>query len=126
MKILFLFALIISIHSYSQSNSNKTLIGKWKLVAESSSNGSAKIFTNEIKNGEILIFQSKNRLKNENGNMGTYEIEGDKLKISIDKKERFYLLFFDENNLNKIYLNPATPKYEIICDEGCSFTYIKL
>ena len=126
MKILFLLAFIISINSYSQNNLNKTLIGKWKFVAESGKNGSAKIFTNEIKNGETLIFESKSKLQNENGDKGTYKINGNKLKINIAKKERFYLMFFDEINPNKIYLNPVTSKYEIICDEGCSFTYIKL
>lgn len=126
MRILFLLAFIISMNSYSQNNLNKTLIGKWKLIAESGSKGSAKIFTNEIKNGETLMFQSKSKLQNENGDKGTYNIDGNKLKINIDKKERFYLMFFDENNPNKIYLNPVTSKYEIICDEGCSFTYIKL
>lgn len=126
MRILFLLAFIISINSYSQNNLNKTLIGKWKLIAESGKNGSAQIFTNEIKNGETLIFESKSKLKNENGDQGTYNIDGNKLQINIDKKERFYLMFFDENNPNKIYLNPVTSKYEIICDEGCSFTYIKL
>jgi len=123
MRLIIFFALIMSIHSCAQNKSTKSLIGKWKLIAESGSKGDAKIYTNKIKNGEILIFHVKQKLTNESGDEGKYKLDGNKLEINLNKKERFYLLFYDQNNSNKIYLSPVTPKYEIICDEGCSFIY---
>lgn len=120
-----LLLMIFSINTCAQEKRNNSMIGKWKLIAESGRNG-ANVFTNEIKNGEILIFETENKITNEKGKKGTYELNDNKLKIKLNGLEKYYLLFYDDNKSNIIYFNPATPKYEILCDEGCSFTYIKL
>lgn len=126
MKFFIIFLLLLfSINTHAQERKNNSIIGKWKLVAEGGSTG-ANVYSNEIKNGEILIFESENKIKNGKGKKGTYELHDDKLKIKLNREERYYLLSYDENKSNIIYFNPATPKYQIICDEGCAFTYKKL
>lgn len=111
--------------SCGQKRTYNSIIGKWKLIAESGSNGT-EMYTNEIKNGEILSFEPQNMIRNEKGEKGSYELLDNKLKIQLKGLDRYYLLFYDDDKSNTIYLNPVTPKYEIICDEGCSFTYRKL
>ena len=107
-----------------QNNNKFSIFGKWQKIAESGSNG-AKIYTTEIKNGEILSFEKNKIVKDRLGNIGTFTLDGEKLKISLNKKEEYYFIYFDKKDLTKMYLSPVTPEYQIICDEGCSYTYTK-
>ena len=108
-----------------QYNNKFSILGKWQRTAQSESNGGAKIYTTRIKNGEILSFEKNNKVKDEKGNLGTYTLDREKLKITLNKKEEYYFVYYDKKDVTKIYLNPVTPKYQIICDEGCAYTYTK-
>lgn len=125
MRLLIFFVVIISITACAQNKQEQSLIGQWKLIAENGNNG-ANDYTIEIKDGEILHFLSGNKIKNNKGDNGTYQLNNNKLMIQINQSKKYYLIFYDDDNSKIMYLNPVTEKYQIICDEGCSFTYKKI
>jgi hypothetical protein len=124
-KILFLTILILTLGCRAQKK-EFSLLGKWKLIEEISSDGANKIRI-PIKNGETLIFEYNNVVKNEQGDEGKYEVKGDSLHIAIPKKERFYFFRqYKEDDFEKIFLTPVTSEYKIICDEACTEIYEKI
>ena len=124
-KIFQIFFLLVAMSFFAQIKNDSSILGKWQLIASSGSNG-AKNYTNEVKNGEILFFQSKNQVSNEKDSKGTYQLNGDKLKIMLRGLTKHYLLYHDEKNNTIFFITPVTDQYQIICDEGCSFTYTKI
>ncbi len=122
-NILTFLILIIATSSYCQ-NPRFSIHGKWQKVAESGSDG-AKDFTIEIQNGETLLFKKNKKVEDSSGKKGRYKLNGRKLRVSLNNDLRYYLVFYDNNDLNKMFLNPVTSEYQIICDEGCSFTYVR-
>lgn len=124
-KILFLTTLILTLACSAQKK-EFSLLGKWKENEEISSDGANKIRI-PIENGEILIFEPNNVVKDGQDNEGTYEVKGNHLHIVINQKERFYLFSqYKEDNFEKIFLTPVTTEYKIICDEGCPHIYKKI
>ena len=96
-----------------------SIIGKWQEI-EYHGNDGANDYVQNIKNGKIFIFENNNIVKDELNNKGKYELKGDSLRIVLAKDVFHYRFYIDNNNLN---LNPVTEKYEIICDEGCSYLF---
>jgi hypothetical protein len=121
--ILIFFILISTISTYGQ-NKPFSIYGKWQKVAESGSDGANK-FTIGIKNGEILLFKKNKKVEDNAGNIGRYKLKGRKLKVTLNNSLKYYLVFYNDDDLNKMFLSPVTPEYQIICDEGCSFTYVR-
>lgn len=124
-KILALLLLIIISNSCKSQSSEFSLIGKWQAVESSSSDG-AKVFTHKITNGEIFIFELNNIVKDKLGNSGTYSFQDEKLHIELANQDRYYKLYYEKHNSERIFLNPVTSDYQIICDEGCAFIYEKV
>lgn len=118
---LFVFLGILFINA--QKKDDVAIIGKWQHVSSSGSNG-AKMFTNKVKNGNILEFLPSNKVTDNKGLVGFYKLNGEKLEISFDKKVNYYRVFF--NGKKEINLSPVTSDYQIICDEGCSDKYQKI
>ena len=62
-----------------------SILGKWQETAYSADDGGGKMYTNKIKNGAILFFETNNSVKDNLGNIGTYELKGGRLKIELNK-----------------------------------------
>lgn len=122
--ITYLFPLLV-FNSFKSQTKEFTILGKWQAVESSASNG-AKVITHKISNGEIFIFEMKNIVKDKIGNIGTYSFQDNKLHIDLAKQHRYYALYYKKINPERIFLNPVTSDYQIICDEGCAFVYQKL
>lgn len=123
-KLIQIILLLFVITSCAQIKNKNILLGKWQLIATNENDG-GKPHTNEVKNGEILNFQDRNLLNNEKGEKGTYQLENDHLKIVLSGNTRQYLLWYDDKKNTVLHLTPVTEHYQLICDEGCSFTYVK-
>ncbi|TPD71263.1 hypothetical protein [Flavobacterium microcysteis] len=123
-KIITCLFLTLVLNSCKSQTKGFTILGKWQAVEYSGSDG-AKGFTHKISNGEIFIFEMKNIVKDKLGNIGTYTFQNNKLHIELAEQDRYYTLYYDEINPERIFLNPVTSDYQIICDEGCAFTYEK-
>lgn len=124
-KILPLFLLIIITNSCKSQSNEFTLIGKWICIEEHGSNG-AHEFISQIKDGDVLVFNTNNKVTDKRGIKGLYNLKGDSLHIAIPDNERFYILYKFKDSFDKIALSPVSSKYQIICDEGCSFIYEKV
>lgn len=96
--------------------------GSWKEI-EYQGNDGANDYTTKIENGQILTFAEYNVIKDGLNNIGTYKKNGDNLHIMLTKQDKFYRVY-SENK--KLLLTPVTPKYEIICDEGCANIYLRV
>lgn len=101
-----------------------SLIGKWQLVETVSNDGAKDIYT-PIQNGRIIIFEKRHVVNDGNGNKGSYEVHGNRLRISLSNDE-FYHFNFSDGKPDKLYLGPRTSKYKNICDEGCTDVYQKI
>ncbi|WP_447636615.1 hypothetical protein [Flavobacterium microcysteis] len=123
-KIITCLFLTLVLNSCKSQKKEFTILGKWQAVEYSGSDG-AKVFTNKISNGEIFIFEMKNVVKDKLGNTGTYTFQNNKLHIELAEQDKYYTLSYDEINPERIFLDPVTSDYQIICDEGCSFTFEK-
>ena len=60
------------------------------------------------------------------GNNGSYTLNENRLRIELNYLERYYLIFHKNINPEMLYFSPVTNNYGIICDEGCSYIYLKL
>lgn len=120
---LMLFAFLGILFINAQKKDDVTIVGKWQHVSTSGSNG-AKMFTNKVKNGNILEFFPSNKITDNKGHSGYYKLNGEKLEISLDKKVNYFRVFF--NGKKEMNLSPVTADYQIICDEGCSDKYQKI
>jgi hypothetical protein len=112
--------------SCSTQTEEFTLVGKWKEIEYHGSNG-AELFVQKIDNGRIFIFENLNKIDivtDKLRNVGSYQIKGDSLQISLPNEDNYYQLIHLKNG--NIALSPRTEKYEITCDEGCSYIFKKL
>jgi hypothetical protein len=116
--------MVITNSCKSQSN-EFSLIGKWQAVESSASNG-AKPFTYKITNGEIFMFDLNNIVQDKLGNIGKYSFQNENLHIELANQHRYYKLYYEKDNPKRIFLNPVTSDYQIICDEGCAFVFEKV
>ncbi|WP_281310131.1 hypothetical protein [Flavobacterium flavigenum] len=76
----------------------------------------------KIENGQILTFEEYSLINDGLGNIGTFKKKGDSLHIMLDNQNKFYRIHLYNK---KLTLTPVTSKYEIICDEGCTYIYTK-
>ena len=114
------FFLMLFLDSSAQ-NKSLSILGEWKEI-EYQGNDGANDYITKTENGETLVFEEYQVIKDGLGNFGTFKISGDSLHIILGNKDRFYRIFL---NNKKLELTPVTSKYEIICDEGCAHIYIK-
>jgi CarboxypepD_reg-like domain len=101
-------------------NSNN-IIGSWKEI-EYRGNDGANDYTTKTENETTLNFHEDNVISDGLGNIGTYNIDEKNLHIMLAKQNKFYRITLEDKML---YLTPVTSKYELICDEGCAYIYIK-
>jgi len=120
----FIFIILLSSPSFSQ-NDELSLIGNWQEI-EYQGNDGATDYIQKIEDGRIFIFEPNNVVKDGIKNIGTYELIGNNLHITLPNSERFYRIFFEKNNTKKLSLIPVTSNYEYICDEGCAEIFEKL
>jgi CarboxypepD_reg-like domain len=106
-------------------NIDFSIIGNWQEIEYQGNNG-ATDYINKIENGRVFIFETNNIIKDTKGNIGTYQLNELKLHISLLNDERFYKIYYEKNNNQRLSLIPVTNKYEYICDEGCSEIFQKL
>lgn len=121
--ILTFLCLLILTNTFAQ-NEEFSIIGKWRQI-EYQGNDGAKDYVQKIKNGEILSFEANNILTDNVGNMGSYELNNDHLKLNLKNHQDYFLAYYNNQNLDTLYLAPANSKYQCICDEGCLYTYAK-
>jgi hypothetical protein len=117
-SILFLFYCF----TVSSQIAKKSLIGKWQLTTEASSNGGGKIYSTKIKNGAVLIFDS-NKGVIFKGVKGTYDLESDRLILKIKGKQENYMINITKRVLS---LNPLDSDFHLVCDEGCAAIYTRM
>lgn len=124
-KVLILLLFTAATNSCKPQSNEFSLIGKWQAVESSSSDG-AKSSKHKITNGEIFMFELNNIVTDKSGNIGKYSFQDEKLHIELANQHRYYLLYYEKDNPKRIFLNPVTSDYQIICDEGCAFVYEKV
>jgi hypothetical protein len=102
-----------------------TLIGKWKAIESSGSDG-AKMFQTGIEDGNEITFEKGNIAIDDLKNKGTYEVFENNLHLVFPKEEYYYIIHRHETDPEKIYLQPVDQYGHIVCDEGCSTLYKKI
>jgi len=117
--------LLIIFTDISAQKTEFSILGKWQRIAYNGNDG-ANDYTQKVVNGEKLFFEKDNIVKDSLGIIGKYKFEQNKLEIFLNEKGSYYLVYYDINDLDKMHLNPVTSDYQIICDEGCSYTYVRL
>ncbi|QDW19245.1 hypothetical protein [Flavobacterium sp. KBS0721] len=123
-KIVIVFCILILTASCKSQNEDFTLIGKWKPIESTGSNGANK-FTTKIEDGNEITFEKNNIVIDHLNNKGKYEFTGDSLHLVFDKEEFYYFCRTDKRNAKKMSLDPVNAEYQFICDEGCSTIYKK-
>ncbi|EKT4499987.1 hypothetical protein SL054_002435 [Flavobacterium psychrophilum] len=106
-----------------------TLIGKWQLTKTISGNGGGKNYQSDVSNGRIFEFRNNGEILDKSGLIGKYQIDSTKtyLQISFPNSEVEYFNYYsEENNYNKITLNPVNSEHQLICDCGCLEIYKKI
>lgn len=121
--IIFIFTILFSSTCFSQ-NEEFSLIGNWQEV-EYHGNDGATDYIQKVENGRIFIFEQNNVVKDKIRNIGSYELIGNNLHIVLPNAERFYRIYYENNNTKRLSLIPVTNKYEYICDEGCAEIFEK-
>ncbi|RZJ29810.1 MAG: hypothetical protein EOO48_06600 [Flavobacterium sp.] len=101
-----------------------TIIGKWQQTARNGNDG-AHDYTVQLKNGEVLTFDAGNIVKDTIGNTAHYTFDGKKLEFKLAKTARNYLVYYNPAQTDTMHLVPVTADYQIICDEGCSSTFVR-
>ncbi|KOP36879.1 hypothetical protein DBB36_11115 [Flavobacterium sp. WLB] len=124
-KLILFLIIIISTTSCKFQKKEFTLIGKWKAIESSGSDG-AKMYRTDIEDGNELVFEKGNIISDNLKNKGKYEISENRLHIIFPNEEIYYIYHQDESDSEKMYLQPVSADYTILCDEGCSTTYEKI
>jgi len=124
-KIFALLGIITLFTSCIAEKKEFTIIGKWKAIEATGSNG-ANQFQTDIEDGNEIIFKKDNIVIDHFNNKGKYEILGDSLHLIFLKEEFFYFCHSESENSEKMSLIPLTAEYKLICDEGCSTIYKKI
>lgn len=102
------------------------MIGEWREIEYHGSNG-ADNFVQRIENGRIFIFEEPNKIRTlKDGliSIGNYRINGDSLQTTFLDEENYYILIHLYSG--NLALSPMTEKYEISCDEGCSYVFERI
>lgn len=119
---LLLFLATLSNCGFAQTEFS--LIGRWKQT-EHHGNDGAHDYINKIKDGQILIFENQNVVRDQHGKLGSYNFDGKKLVVTFPEGSRYFFAFYGKDH-TQLSLTPVTEKFEIICDEGCSDLYRRL
>jgi hypothetical protein len=128
LTVLCLFLILLGCKSQSKEF---TLIGKWQLKETISGNGGGKKYHSNIFNGRTFEFKNNGEVINELGKKGKYQLEdenseGTYLKLIFPNSEvEYFTLYSEENDTEKIILNPINSERQLICDCGCSEIYKK-
>jgi hypothetical protein len=130
-NILTLLSLFFILFGCKSQSKEFTLIGKWQLKETISGNGGGKEYHSNITNGRTFEFKSNGEVINELGKKGKYQLEdenseGTFLKLIFPNSEvEYFNLHSEENDTEKITLNPINSERQLICDCGCSEIYEK-
>ncbi|GAA5102419.1 hypothetical protein GCM10023210_43440 [Chryseobacterium ginsengisoli] len=130
MKLIVVFLTMVTVNIMAQSE-QFSFLGKWQLI-EYQGNDGANDYTQKIKNGEVLTFEHNNIVKDSLNTIGKYQFVGDyetygkKLVINLNNHHDYYLALFNNKSDDVLYLLPTNSQFQSVCDEGCSYKYIRL
>lgn len=101
-----------------------SIFGKWQNT-EYHGNDGATDYVNKIPNGRIYIFEPAGVVKDSANNRGTYTLRNDSLQIILNGRREHYRMYYHNAHPDTIALVPVSDKYQFVCDEGCSETFVR-
>ncbi|UPT71185.1 MAG: hypothetical protein M0D53_01875 [Flavobacterium sp. JAD_PAG50586_2] len=124
MRNIIYFILLFTLAGCESREKKFSLIGKWELIETHEFSYIAKR-TIQIKPKEekFFIFKNNNVVVDENGNIGIYKLNGNRLFIS--SFNQHYLLKYRKEDTDRMELDFTNSEYASACDEGCTEVYEK-
>ena len=124
LKNLALVFLLAALSSCGFAQTELSIIGRWKLT-ENHGNDGAHDYVIQVRDGNILIFEKDEVVRDKDGNVGNYKYDGKKLSTTFADGTRHFIVYHDQDP-TKLSLIPVDENYDYICDEGCSSLYRRI